>query len=113
MIRRDNFTIPQGADWSVKWDLVDPQGKKIPTEGWTVRSHVRRRHTSAEILHEWSSALGNAEITDGAVILRVANSVSAQWTWKTAVYDVEIVSPEGFVIRLTQGNITVSPEVTR
>lgn len=113
MIRRDNFTVPQGTDWGVRWVLTDPAGKPIDTSGWTVRSQIRRRHNSAEILHEWSSALGNATIVDSSVTLSIPHAISSGWSWSKGVYDVEVTDSNGVVTRLTQGTITVSPEVTR
>lgn len=113
MIRRDNITIPQGTDCSIKWDLRDPDDKPFDTTGWSARSQARRRHTSTTILHEWTSGDGSIEFKDGALFLHVPNQVSADWEWKSAVYDIEIVSPGGTVIRVTEGTMAVSPEVTR
>lgn len=115
-LRQDNLVIPQGATWAVRWPLEGYQEAGISDfTGWAVRSHVRRQITSAEILHEWSSVLGNAVIEDSYIELRVSAEESSAWTWfrNQAVYDVELVSPGGEVFRVTQGTITVSPEVTR
>lgn len=114
-LRRDNLIIPQGATWAVRWPIQDDEGLPFDLTEWAVRSHVRRRYNSPEILHEWSSALGNAELGVGYVELRVTPEESSAWTWikTTPVFDVELFSNKGTVLRITQGTITVSPEVTR
>ena len=40
-------------------------------------------------------------------------NTTAAFTFKSAVYDLEFVSPSGFVRRLFEGSVTLSPEVTR
>lgn len=113
MYRRDNLTIPQGSDWAVRWPLLDALGEPVDTAGWKVRSQIRRKVNSAEILHEWATELGNASLADSNLQLSVSNEESSAWKWKTGVFDVELIDNDGHVVRITQGTITVSPEVTR
>lgn len=113
MIRRDNLKIPQGSEWAVRWPLRDNNDKPIPSVGWTVRAQIRRRSNSPEILHEWSSELGNAFVENSIVILTVSSNESSAWNWRNGVFDVELMDAEGHVVRMTEGTVTVSPEVTR
>lgn len=114
-LRNDNLVIPQGTTWAVRWPFVDENSESIDLVGWTVRSHVRRRINSPDTLHEWSTEIGNATITGDFIEFRVTPEESSNWTWVNtkAVFDVEAISPQGEVFRVTQGTITISPEVTR
>lgn len=114
-LQQDHLVIPQGTTWAVRWPLLDQQGNAVETIGWTVRSQVRRSHLDKEILHEWSTEKGNATVFDSFVELRVDPQESTLWAWGSAkvVYDVEVTLPTGEVLRLTQGTITISREITK
>lgn len=45
--------------------------------------------------------------------IRLGEVETADYTFETAVYDLEMVSPDGVVTRLVEGKITTDPEVTR
>jgi hypothetical protein len=45
--------------------------------------------------------------------MSVGPADSSAWTWRSAHYDLEVTSPDGDVIRMLEGRIRVSPEVTR
>ena len=107
-----DIEIEQGSDWAYQWPVNDG-GTPLDLTGWTVRGQVRSRHSSPDVLHEWSTTLGNATVASGSFTLSVAASASSAWTWKKGVYDIELVSPEGTVYRVLQGEIEVDPEVTR
>lgn len=111
-LRQDHLLIPQGTTWTMRWPLTDAEGNPLDTAGWTVRAQVRARHGAPTVLYEWSSALGNATIGPTSVDLTVAAAVSSAWGWRTGVYDVELTTAQGVVTRLTQGTVTVDPEVT-
>ena len=51
--------------------------------------------------------------TAGTVKIVLTDTQTAAIDWTAAVHDLEIRFPSGFVRRHIQGNISVSPEVTR
>ena len=107
-----DIEIAQGSDWAWRWP-VDDGTDPLDITAWTVRGQVRSRHSSPDVLHEWSTTLGNARGEVGSFSLSVSAATSSAWTWKKGVYDIELVSPEGTVYRALQGAIAVDPEVTR
>lgn len=109
-LQRD-FIIEQGTSWAHAFQ-VKVDGTPIGA-GWTVRSQVRERASSPVVLHEWSTAAGNAAVVASAVQLTITPAQSTAWTWSRAVYDVEVTSPAGATYRVAGGRIVVSPEVTR
>lgn len=112
-LRTDDLLIPQGVTWEVRWPLLESDGSPVDLTGWGVRSQVRKSASSLDVLHEWSSAAGNAELVDSAVVLSVAPEVSSAWTWTAGVYDVELFHADGRVLRMTQGKVKISAEITR
>lgn len=112
-LRTDDLVIPQGTTWEVRWPILKDDGTPADLGGWQVRAQVRRTRRSAAVLHEWSTTLGNAAISNATISLRVAANESSAWDWSTAAFDVEIYSLDGRVVRVTQGTLHVDPEVTR
>lgn len=115
-LRNDDLLIPQGTTWAARWPVYGPDKTLADLTGWSVRSQVRLKYQRDTILHEWSTTLGNAIASaNGYVEVRLEPAESSAWTWlhTTAVYDVELTDPDGNVIRITQGEITISPEITK
>lgn len=100
--------IPQGATWAHGW-IVNYNGAPIDAT-WAARSQVRKTVTSSTVLHEFTASV----TPEGAVVLAVEPDESSAWTWREGVYDVEVESPDGIVLRVVDASsVTVSPEVTR
>jgi hypothetical protein len=108
-----NLTIIQGATFSVAWPITDANGQPIDMTDWTIRSQIRAAIASPVVLHEFSTALGNATIDAGRVVITVRPIESTAWTWRRGVYDVELTDLLGRVARISEGHVKVSPEVTR
>lgn len=109
------ITIKQGTDSGLRW-LVNDGATGLPWNftGWGVRSQVRQSAGTADVLHEWSTALGTATAdAAGYVTLIWDAATTSAWDWSEGVYDIELLSPGGKVIRLDAGRVTVNREVTR
>lgn len=103
--------IEQGTTWS-RGFRPQVNGTDLLTADWQLRAQVRRAAASPEVLHEWSTQAGNAEVTNGVAVLLVAPEESAAWAWRSGVYDLE-ASHDGLTYRLAEGRVTVSRVVTR
>lgn len=104
---KQDLTIEQGATWAHGW-LVKFNGDPID-ETWTARSQIRAKVTSADVLHTFDATVN----ADGSVVIAVDDDTSTDWTWRKGVYDVEVESTEGVVLRVAEGSVIVDPEVTR
>jgi len=113
LLRTDDLVIPQGVDHRIQWPLRGADGSFVPVEGWTARAQVRKEIADSEPLVEWTTENGSLVLLDSSLTLVITASESAAWTWLFGVYDIEVVSATGEVTRLTQGNVSISPEVTR
>ncbi|MFI6634264.1 hypothetical protein ACIBI7_35745 [Nonomuraea fuscirosea] len=47
------------------------------------------------------------------MLLHIPGATSAAWTWRVGVYDLELVDVGGRPLRLLQGAVRVTGEVTR
>lgn len=108
-VSRD-LTIEQGVTWQAAWQIALDGAPLDPDAGWSARSQVRKKNSDPTVLHEFT-----ANVVGSVVQLSVLPDESSAWVWRRGVYDVELfddASPPR-VVRIVQGSITVSPEVTR
>ena len=113
-LRHDDLTIPQGTDYKVQWPLRDGDGNPLVSmTGWTARAQARLRLEDTDTVAEWTTENDGILLADSTLTLVVADTESTDWEWRRARYDIELVTPTGDVTRLTEGYITVAPEVTR
>jgi hypothetical protein len=112
-----DIKIEQGATFklSILWK-AKVSDTPIDLSGFEARMQVRRNYSSAEPWMTLTSEDG--EIVLGGVEGTVEVTGSAAKTSavpnRLGVYDIELYRPlDGFVRRLLQGEVTVSPEVTK
>ena len=110
-----NFTIEQGATTVKPFIWKSSDGSAINLTGYTARMQVRRNYASADVLLEATTENGRLQIepSAGRITLVLSAEVTAGLTWRNGVYDIEMVSSDGHVTRLLQGEIEISKEVTR
>lgn len=111
-----DFIIEQGATFQVKFTYQDAALNPISLEGCTVRMHARRKINDPEILLDVSTINGKVimdEAENGIIKMVVSGSETAGFTWRAAVYDIEVTYPDGVIDRILEGKITISLNVTR
>lgn len=109
--------IEQGATYEKEfiWKAGDPAAP-VDLTGCTAKLQIRETVSSPNTLLSLST--DNARIvlggTAGTITLKLtAVETAALVGWVNAVYDLEITFTSGFVRRLLQGSVKLSPEVTR
>jgi len=86
----------------------------VDLTGYTARAQFRSSTSSATVLLELTSDNGGIEIeAAGRVTLVIDADQTEEIGWSSAVYDLELIAPDGTVTRLAEGEASVSPEVTR
>lgn len=128
------IVIPQGADFSIGWLYAEGDPAAAPAAwpgSWTARMEVRETRGGTLLAHLHSSlpadgtitlgtlvASGITGVTDGAVLATItaatAGTGSAAWTWTERPYpfDLELAGPGGRIVRLVEGTVVLSQEVT-
>lgn len=111
-LRTDRLIIPQGASWEVRWPVQNPDGTPADLSDWAPRAQIRGRVTSTLPLYTWTS--DDLTIIGNSVSMKTLPEVTSTWEWRTAVFDVELVHMiDGRVVRISQGEVLLDPEVTR
>jgi len=105
-----NFTIEQGTTFNRVLTLQE-NGSAMNLSGYSVASQIRSTHDSSSVVGTISCTVSNA--SGGELTLTMTNSTTSAIEEGIYVYDIEITSAAGSVTRILQGNVTVSPEVTR
>lgn len=113
---KHDLTIYQGQTFICHLLWKDGQGIPINLTGYSARSEWRRSSRSQDILYSLSSKEDNGIQVDGdsgRILLTIPADVSSGFKFRNAVYDLELINPSGEVTRLIEGEVIVSPEVTR
>lgn len=90
-----------------------PNYQPVNLTGYSARMEIRDK-VGGLLLHRMDTASSSMLIDapNGAISFEIPASVTKLWTWRNAVWDLELVDTAGRVTRLLQGTIALSPEVT-
>jgi len=105
-----NFTLEQGSTFS-RVITVQQNNAAMDLSGYSARSQMRSTHDSGTIALSFTASITNDSA--GQITLSASATTTASIEEGIYVYDLEIESAGGVVTRLMQGQITVTPEVTR
>jgi len=113
-----DLVVPQGSTFPFTVSWVDPDFDDAPIDltDYIARLHVRAKVGDPVPIYQTDNDVGgHITITpaQGKVRLEVPASVTALWTFKKAVYDLEVEDNAGFVTRLVKGTMYLDLEVTR
>lgn len=116
-----SFIIEQGATTNFGILYQDSNKEYIDLTGFEGRMQLRPSINSSTVYLQLSSSLNNdgTGITiepSGSISIYISSCTSSMLTFDQAVYDLEIYSGSGacpYVVRLLEGNIKLSKEVTR
>jgi len=110
-----DFLIEQGATFYHRLRWLGEDDLPIQLDGYMGRMQIREAIDAEEVLHELTSCNGQISINGptGEIVLAIPASDTEAFAWVSGVYDLEIVSADGYVTRLIAGDVSVSPEVTR
>lgn len=112
---RYDFTIEQGATFSLTFRWKDTAGNIINLSGFTARAQFRYAKLDDQILLSMTTENGRIVLGGAAgtieILLDAATTAAIDWT--SARYDIELEDSAGFVTRLVEGKVKVSNEVTR
>lgn len=116
------MVIEQGATFRLRLTLRTPAlvlnepGDLMDLSNHTARMQIRHRTTSDAVLYALTTEDGGLTLggVAGTIDLFISDEDTAGFNFRSAVYDIEIEpTPSGDVLRVLQGAVQVSPEVTR
>lgn len=108
-----DFELDQGADLVIPIELYDAEDKQMDLSGFTARMQIRASAGSGKVSDELTTENGRLSIEGGTITARWPNAVTTAMSAGRYVYDLEIVSADGLVARVLEGNFILHREVTR
>jgi hypothetical protein len=114
-VKEVELILPQGATFVYEVTYKDPDTDlPINLTGYTARLQIREKVESTSTLY---SGTTDDDITiigaSGLVVLTIPAVTTTAFTFKKAVFDLEIESAGGVVTRLVKGTVLLDREVTR
>ena len=110
---RFKIKLEQGATYRrpFKWKSG---GVLVDMTGYTGRMHIRPDIDSSNIIATLTTENGGITIfPSGTFTLFISDADTALLDFEEAVYDIELIAPNGDVTRILEGIATLSREVTR
>ena len=105
-----NLFIDQGAEFYRTMSVTDSNKAVINLTNCTITAQLRKNYTSSTFVPMVTTILN---VSLGKVSIALSAATTAAITNGQYVYDVELTSVEGKIYRILEGNITISPNVTR
>ena len=106
--KKINLVLDQGTTFISNTTITDSNNVAINFYGYTGNSMFRKYYTS-----NTAYTLGVALSNSGVVTLTMNATSTSNVTSGRYVYDVEATDSSNTVIRIMEGIITVTPQVTR
>ena len=110
-----DIQINQGSDLDIMMTYKDPSDLAVDLTDWTAEMDIRLKVDDATPIIELSTL--NSRIVLGGVTGTINLLIDAADTealsFKKGVYDLELTDIAGKVIRLIEGKVTLTTEVTR
>lgn len=105
-----NLVIDQGSDFVATLDIEDSIGTPIDLGPYNIRGQIRKTYTSAN-----ATVISCTKTTNqGEVKLTLTAAQTSLMRDGRYVYDIEILHATlGTVIRVVEGQVTVTPRVSR
>ena len=105
-----NLTVDQGTTFSANVDVSDESGNAQNLTGYSVAGQIRKSYDSSGYT-AFTATITNA--AQGTINISLAPTVTNGLTAGRYVYDVEVTSGGGVVTRVLEGQVEVTPGVTR
>lgn len=107
MATKANLVIDQGSTFASSIDILDENDEPVVLTNYSARGQIRKHYSSTNSV-SFTTTLSNGSLIISLTANQTANMVSGRY-----VYDLELVDPANTVLRILEGIVTVTPEVTR
>lgn len=105
-----NLTVDQGSSFESTIDITDSENNPVNLTGYTFRGQIRKTYASTTSV---SFTITSSTPIGGSIKLVLSAAQTSGITAGRYLYDVEIISSTNTVTRVIEGQIEVTPRVTR
>lgn len=102
-----NLIIDQGTTFNTIIELTDENNDFLNVTGYSAAGQIRK-HPGSNSAVSFSTALSNGQLVISLSSSQTSNIAAGRYS-----YDVELTDPTNSRIRVIEGIVTVTPEVTR
>lgn len=116
MVARHNLTVYQGSDYRRAMELRDNLDTLMDLTGYVFRGQVRQKYADSNATFSFTFTLRDQTSEEGMVDMLLAATDTALVSISKItdyIYDIEMVTADGDVKRIMEGNLKLHPEVTR
>lgn len=108
-----DFTIRPGTDWSQTLTWTSG-GNPVDLTGWAAHMQIRSG-PGGPVFADISTTAGGITLggTAGTITLAITHTVTSQWGWGSAYYDLLMTSDTGLVSCLLSGRVLAEPGITQ
>lgn len=107
MALKANMVIDQGSTFASTIEILDENDEALDVTSYTARGQIRKHYSSTNAV-SFTTSLSNGSLVISLTANQTANMVAGRY-----VYDLELVDPANTVVRILEGIVTLTPEVTR
>ena len=104
-----NLLVDQGSDFTADISVVNDAGS-VDISSYTYRGQIRKTYMSSTAVDFYTSTTNPS---DGQLTISLSAAQTSGMKAGRYVYDVEIVDGIGNVTRVIEGQLEVTPRVTR
>lgn len=101
------MVIDQGSTFASTVEILDENDEALDVTNYQARGQIRKHYSSTNAV-SFSTSLSNGSLVISLTANQTANMVAGRY-----VYDIELVDPANTVVRILEGIVTLTPEVTR
>ena len=105
-----NLTIDQGTTFTASIDCTAADNSALNLTGYTVAAQLRKTYDSTTKT-DFTAIIANA--TTGRLQISLTPAQTGALSAGRYVYDVEITDGNGIITRVVEGQVEITPGVTR
>ena len=106
-----NLTVDQGSQFVSTITVEDGSGLPYPLTGFTARGMIRRTYTSTTA---YNISCVISRPSEGEIDITLSSTLTGNMKAGRYMYDIEIVnSTTGEITRVVEGQVEVTPRITR
>ena len=108
-----NATIDDNSETSFEFVIHDAEDSEVDLSGYSARLQLRPYPGSTRVYDELTSSNGRLIVNPSSVTVFFPVSVTLNYTFREAVYDLVLISQSGRQYRAVQGKVIIDKGVTR
>lgn len=106
-----DISVEQGSSFDLSFTVTDASGIPMNLSGYTATGKLKYSYGSTGLLLNLSPVI-DASYVSGLVNISLTPTQTASLPITKAVYDIEVISSGGYVVKAGKGYAEIAPEVT-